>query len=76
MEGDDKFIRPDNVAHRCPARVKQRMFEATANFCWLHLQPEHCGNPAVYDARERLFQSINHGGSQLRFTSVCLCALL
>lgn len=52
------------------------MFEAAANFCWLHLQPEHCGNPAVYDARERLFQSINHGGSQLRFTSVCLCALL
>ncbi|MDQ2653973.1 MAG: hypothetical protein M3Z20_13145 [Chloroflexota bacterium] len=52
------------------------MFEAAADFRWLHAEPEHRGYAAVNDARERMFQSINHRDGLYLGASACLFSLL
>ena len=52
------------------------MFEAAANFGGLNTQSKHCRYPAVNDARERLFQSINHVECLTMRTSAYLFPLL
>jgi hypothetical protein len=52
------------------------MFEAAADVRWLNTQPKHRGYPAVNDARERLFQSINHRCGLYLCASACLFSLL
>jgi hypothetical protein len=52
------------------------MLETSADFRRLHAQPKHGGYAAVNHARERLFQSINHGDGLYLGASACLFSLL
>jgi hypothetical protein len=52
------------------------MLKAAANFRRLDAQPEHGGNSAVYHARQRLFQSLNHRYCLILSPSACLLPLL